>query len=292
MVACVVLNWNGWEDTLACLRTLVVQSVQDLQVLIVDNGSTDGSQQKIAAFLQEQRGPVAFTLMETGANLGFGKGSNVGIREALRRGAEFVWLLNNDTECAPDTLEKLLHKARNEAQAGIVGTVLLYHHDPSQVQAWGGGHVSRWLGTASHFVQNASLGTDSYLTFASALIRAEVFDGVGLLYEGAFMYYEDSDFCLRLQETAWTLAVAENTAVLHKESASTDGPRNPLMETAIAVSGLQFLKRHSPLPAFSMPIFIAIKLGNRARRAEWKACKAVWQAVLEYRRNPVLRLGL
>jgi GT2 family glycosyltransferase len=289
MVYCVVLNWNRWQDTLACLHTLASQTVQDLQVLIVDNGSTDGSQEKIGAFTQAQSGPVGFRLIETGENLGFGKGSNVGIREALRCGAEFVWLLNNDTECPPDSLEKLFRVARQQPEAGIIGTVLLYHHDPSQVQAWGGGQVFRWFGTASHFVTKTPLKRDTYITFASALIRSEVFESIGLLYEGAFMYYEDSDFCLRLQETKWHLAIAEDTAILHKESASTDGVRNPFMEKTIAVSGMHFLKRHAPLPLLSMFAFLAIKLVNRARRGEWAALRAVLQGWSEYRRHPVPR---
>lgn len=283
MVGCVVLNWNGWQDTIACLQSLASQTAQPLHVFVVDNGSTDDSVQRIADFLQTATGPTAFHLLPHGVNGGFAVGSNVGIRAALQMGCDFVWLLNNDTVAPPDTLSRLLEKAHAQPYAGIVGSVLLYHHDPSQVQAWGGGRVSRWTGTATHFHAPVPVEQLDYVTFASALIRSDVFREVGLLYEGGFMYYEDADFCLRLRPTRWTLTVAEDTRVLHKESASTEQRRDPFMEKTIAVSGMQFLRRHSRLPFLSIPVFILLKLGNRARLGEWAAFRAVLRGFNEIR---------
>ena len=287
MVVCVVVNWNGWRDTIACLRTLTQQTAP-LEVIVVDNGSTNESVAEIRAFAaQAAGGPVPVTLVEHPENVGFARGVNIGIRIAMERGAEFVWLLNNDTECPLDTLNKLLRVANEKPDTGIVGTVLYYHHDPSQVQAWSGGRVNLWLGTSVHYYSPAAQAHGSYTTFASALIRTAVLRETGLLYEGYFMYYDDSDLCLRMERTRWKIAVAEDTAVLHKESASTDGPRNPFMEKTIAVSGMRFLRRHAPLPLLSLPLFVGIKLANRARRGEWSACRAVLAAVLEYRNTPM-----
>ncbi len=286
MVACVVVNWNGWSDTLACLRTLVHQTWHPLHVFVVDNGSSNDSVARLGAFFEEAKaGPTRFTLLQSEENVGFSSGANIGIREALGQGAQFVWLLNNDTECPPDTLEKLMRAAAHDGGAGIVGTVLYYHDNPARVQAWSGGYIERWLGTATHYYKPVRQARGSYTTFASALIRAEVLQEVGLLFEGFFMYYDDSDFCLRMEKTHWTIAVAGDTAVLHKESASTEGPRHPFMEKTIAVSGMKFLQRHSPLPWLSIPVFVLLKLANRARRAEWAACQAVLKAYAEYRRG-------
>ncbi len=99
------------------------------------------------------------------------------------------------------------------------------------------------------------------------------------------MYYDDSDFCLRVARTEWKLAVAADTAVLHKESASTDGTRNPFMEKTIAVSGMGFLSRHALLPWLSILLFLLLKLGNRARRAEWDAFRAVLSGAKDYLRR-------
>ena len=285
MTGCVVLNWNGWQDTLACLRSLAEQTAQPLHVCVVDNGSTNDSVERIRAFLGEVSSATVFTLIENGANTGFAKGSNTGIHEALRLGCDFVWLLNNDTVCPPDTLQKLLQVARTQPDSGVIGAVLLYYDDPAKVQAWGGGKVSRWSGTATHFVAPTPVGPGEYVTFASALIRCEVFHAIGLLYEGGFMYYEDADFCLRMEKTRWKRYIAADTAVLHKESASTLDPRDPFMEKTITVSGLKFLRRHSLFPLLSMPLFLLLKLGNRARLGAWSAFRAVLAGLREYRRQ-------
>src|ERR1700712_3893388 len=152
MVVCVVVNWNGWADTLACVRSLSTQSWQPLQVIVVDNGSTDDSVARIESFIADSHGSaVQMSLLQSSTNVGYSSGANLGIREALKRGAEFVWLLNNDTECPPDTLEKLVRTAGQQPDAGIIGTVLYYHSNPAQVQAWGGGRIRRWSGVAAHF---------------------------------------------------------------------------------------------------------------------------------------------
>lgn len=283
MVWCVVLNWNGWRDTLACLRTLTCQTCQPLHVIVVDNGSTDESLVQLGLWMDEQTAcSTTFSLLPSPSNVGFARGANLGIQQALEAGAEFVWLLNNDTECPPDTLARLVASAQHGANTGVVGTVLYYHADTARVQAWGGGRINRWTGTATHYLRPTKLGNDSYLTFASVLIRAAVLQQVGLLHEGYFMYYDDSDFCLRVTGTEWKIIVAIGTAVLHKESASTEGPRDPFMEKTIAVSGLRFLARHSPVPWLSIPIFLMLKLGNRARRGEWAAFRAVWSGFQDF----------
>ncbi|AFL86561.1 putative glycosyltransferase [Terriglobus roseus DSM 18391] len=288
MVACVIVNWNGWRDTIACLRTLKEQTAP-LEVIVVDNGSTNDSVAQIKAFLAATpAGSVPITLVEHPENVGFGRGTNIGIRIAKERGAEFAWLLNNDTECPPDTLAKLLRVANEKPDTGIVGTVLYYHHDPSQVQAWSGGRISRWLGTSLHYTSPQPQVPGSYTTFASALVRMQVLDEIGMIYEGFFMYYEDSELCMRMEHTPWKIAVAADTKVLHKEGASTGEARNPFMEKTIAVSGMLFLRMHSPMFIVSLPLFLAIKLLNRARRGEWAAFRAVLRAVAEFQSTPMV----
>ena len=286
MVACVVLNWNGWQDTVACLRTLQTQTWQPLHVIVVDNGSTNESVSKIWDFIETASGPTVFQLIEQGENGGFARGTNVGIREALRQGAKSVWLLNNDTECPPDTLAKLMRVAEARPDAGMVGTVLYYQHDPARVQAWGGGVVSRWSGMTRHDRSSWSARPGAFLTFASALVRSAVFADVGLLYEGSFLYYEDADFGLRLRKTPWTMAVAEDTAVLHREGGSADR-RGAFVETEAARSGVLFLRRHSPLPWFSTWVYAALKVLNRLRRRETDTAWRVIQAIRETRRIPL-----
>lgn len=281
-VVCVVVNWNNWQDTAECLRSLQEQSYPDLHVIVVDNGSTNDSVAQLRA-----KYPWA-TMIENGYNAGFPKACNVGVKLALKMNAGFLWLLNNDTTSPSDTAAKLVNKAVEDPQAGIIGSVLYYMHDPTRVQAWGGGHVNLWTGYNRHFREPETFDAESYVTFASALIRREVYEDLGGLYEGAFMYFEDSDFGMRAQQAGWKLRVAEDTAILHKEGASFKVKRNPMIERIVTMAGLSFLARHSPVPPISMTLFLSSKIMKRLLICEWAALAAVLKGASDwYRKKPI-----
>jgi GT2 family glycosyltransferase len=281
LVCCVIVNWNGWQDTLDCLASLREQDYGNLQIVVVDNGSTDDSVKRIRSAFPEAR------LIETGKNLGFSRGCNVGLRAALAGDTEFVWLLNNDTVCPPDTVRKLVRRAIASPEAGLVGTVLFYAHDPTKVQAWGGGKIRPWIAYSTHFVVPTEFGPNCYTTFASVLARREMLEEVGLLYEGFFMYCDDGDLCLRMQKTRWKIVMAEDTAVLHKEGASTTTAQKPFIAKVTTVSCLRFIRRNSKLALIGMPVYVILRLGNRIARREWKGFKAVCEGVIEFVREPM-----
>jgi GT2 family glycosyltransferase len=274
-VSCVLVNWNGWQDTIECLHSLSRQRHPNLHVIVVDNGSTNDS----ASRIREAHPWV--TLVETGSNLGFPGGCNVGTRLGLQHGAEYIWLLNNDTVAPDDTLCKLLREAEANPRAGAIGAVLYYMHDPKQVQAWGGGRLNLWTGFVSHFTRPTSLEGNTYLTGACILIPRRVCDEVGLLYEGFFMYCDDSDFGLRLRRAGYEIAIAKDTAVLHKEGASSPS-RSPLIDCFATTSGMRLLKRHAPIPQISIAAFLLLRFANRILRAEWKNLAGVWRGVRVY----------
>jgi GT2 family glycosyltransferase len=280
-VCCVIVNWNGWRDTLDCLGSLREQSYESLEIIVVGNGSSNDSVERIRRSFPEVR------VIETGKNLGFSTGCNVGIRAGLGEGADFVWLLNNDTLCPPDTLDKLVYRAAGSPEAGLVGTVLMYAHDPAKVQAWGGGRVLPLIGFATHFTRPVAFGRNCYTTFASVLCRSEVFREIGLLYEGFFMYCDDSDFCLRMQKTRWKIVMAEDTMVLHKEGASRTTSEKPFMTKVVTVSTLRLIRRQSRWAFIGMPAFLVLRLGKRIVRGEWKGAKAVCEGVMEFVREPM-----
>ena len=118
LVSIILLNWHGWRDTIACLDSLVSQDYNDYRVLVVDNGSTDDSVARIRAAHPE------IPIMETGRNLGFSGGCNVGVRRALEDGADYVWLLNNDTTVDPQALSAMVAVAEADPRVGAVGSVL------------------------------------------------------------------------------------------------------------------------------------------------------------------------
>lgn len=261
-VACIVLNWNGWEDTIACLTAVEALDYDNMFVIVVDNGSTDQSVTR----LQEAYPEIA--LLRADRNLGFGGGVNVGIHSALQQGAEFVWLLNNDTQPAPASLAKLVEKALSRPRLGAIGSVLMHMNAATKVQAWGGGRVNCWLGTATQAKMAHADGWFHYLTAASLLLRAEALESVGLFDDGFFMYWEDTDLSFRLREAGWGLGVAADSVVLHKVGASSGGDQRKVDRHSTA-SGIRFLRKHARFVWISVPLYLASRIANRILRGQF-----------------------
>ena len=275
-VTCIILNWNGWEDTIKCLAALEECTYPNLTVLVVDNGSTNDSVTRIRDAYPQ------ILLLEAGGNLGFAGGNNVGIRHALRQGAEYLWLLNNDTEAAPDALSALVAKALTNRKIGAAASICYYADSPSTVQAWAGARVNLWIGYGHittvprpdewfHSVYGASM------LIASAALRE-----VGLLDEGFFHYWEESEFSLRLLKNGWLLAAAPDSRVLHKVGGST-AKKSPVLDRYFTTSGLRILRLHSPAPGVAIFLFLMARFARRLLRFEFSRCGNVWQGLQDYR---------
>jgi GT2 family glycosyltransferase len=277
-VACVVLNWNGWQDTLVCLAALARTQYPNLTVIAVDNGSTNDSVGRIrAAFPQ-------IPLVETGKNLGFAGGVNAGIRCALEQAAQYVWLLNNDAQPRPDALAALVGKATSDPRFGAVGSVLLYAEDSTNVQAWGGGRVNCWTGKPFHATAPMEDSWFDYITAASILLSRRALEEIGLLDESFFLYYEDTDLSFRLRKRGWKLGVAANSTVLHKENASSGKNRRQVDRFSTA-SGIRFLRKHAPVAWLSVPLFVALRIGKRLVRGRWRQTGDIIGGVRDYLRS-------
>lgn len=278
-VTCIVLNWNGWKDTVKCLAALQRCTHPQLTIIVVDNGSTDGSASRIRLQF-----PGIF-LLETEKNLGFAAGNNVGIRYALDHGAEFIWLLNNDTEPAPEALSALLTKALTDDRIGAVASICYYADAPSTVQVWAGCRVNLWLGSARNATEPHNDEWFDALYGASLLIRRAALEEVGLLDPGFFFYWEETEFCLRLREHSWRLAAAPDSSVLHKTGASV-GTNMSMRDRYSTASALRILRLHSTLPALAISLFLALRFGHRLLRGEFSRCSGVWEGVRDYRTTP------
>lgn len=252
-VAIIVLNWNGWRDTLECLASVRALDYPNFEVILVDNGSTDESVSRLQAANPE------ITLIEAEENRGFSGGNNLGIRYAMDQGARFVWLLNNDTRPDSGALSTLVDVAAADPNVAAVGSVLYSLENPDRVQAWGGGWVSLWWGVAGHHRSAVRLDDLHYLTGASLLLRCDALAEVGLLDEAFFLYWEDTDLSFRLRHAGWKLAVAPRSRVLHRQSASTAG-NYALYQARYETAAAQFFRRHARVP------IIPILVGPMMRR--------------------------
>jgi GT2 family glycosyltransferase len=275
-VACIILNWNGWQDTIECLDALEECTYPHLTVILVDNGSTDDSVAKIRAAHPD------IVLLESGENLGFAGGNNIGIRYALAHGAEYLWLLNNDTKPAPHALSALVAKALTDRGIGAVASICYYADAPSTVQAWAGGRVNLWIGYSR--LSTVPRGDDWFhsLNGTSMLIACTAIEDAGLLDEGFFLYWEDAEFCLRLRKKGWRIAGAADSRVLHKVNASTGG-NALILDRYHTASGLRILRLHSLAPHLAGVLFLTVRFARRLLRLQFSRCRSIWEGIQDYR---------
>jgi len=269
----ILLNWNSAADTLRCLRAVAGLRGEQAQVMVVDNGSEPADLERLRSGIA--RWGLAVELVETGENLGFGGGCNVGMRLALERGAKFVWLLNNDAVPHPDALQAMLRVMERDAQVGAVGSVIYDLERPERVQTWGGGRVWRWAGVARHHRRPVATGRIDYLTAASILLRREALERTGLFDDDTFfMYWEDVDLCFRLRMQGWKLAVAGDAMIWHQRSSSL-GHANPLKDYYVTASSRQFLRRYAPGPRLAMTLGALGRIARRLLRGRWRNVRAI-----------------
>jgi GT2 family glycosyltransferase len=210
---------------------------------VVDNDSTDGSTAAIAA-----RFPDVEQLLNK-CNLGFAAGANVGIRHALAQGADFVFLANNDTLLAPDALDVLVGAAL-ESDAGLVAPKILYVDEPDVIWSVGGRRSRLTLeitgcrrGQRDTLLDAAPFEVD-FVTACGILIRCECFKDVGPFDERFFMYYEDSDYCLRARSAEYRVLVVPRARMWHRVAASIGGSDSPTERYHMALSSVHFFKKH------------------------------------------------
>lgn len=221
-ISVIILNWNGKRDTLACLESL--QHCSPVDVTVVDNGSTDGSVAAICAQFPSVR------MLENGQNLGFAEGNNVGIRDALNRGANFIFLLNNDTVVSPTLFDAFLNALESYPSAGIFGAKIYLFDDKARLDHLGG--IWNSQSATFDYIGHRALETElrlntseelDYVCGAAMMIRKEVFASIGLLEPRYFLIWEESDFCMRAKKAGFAIRTCLEAKIWHKVSASFTG---------------------------------------------------------------------
>lgn len=272
LVYVIVLNWNGWKDTIECLSSLRHSDYPNYEIVVVDNNSEDDSVVRI----REAHPQVPIIQAED--NLGFAGGNNLGIRYALSKGAEFVWLLNNDTKVMKNTLSSMVELAMRNPDVGVVGSAIYEMDPPNKLQAWGGGRVDMFLGRARKCRKGSN---PDYITGASMLIRRQLLEEVGLLDERFFMYWEDTDFCFRARKRGWKIAVEPSSVVFHKESASI-GKKSDTLFSLYTESSLYFFDKHSPYPLITKANSMLFRLIKRLVKMEISKIKPMIRGLQKY----------
>ena len=266
-VACVLVNWNNWQDTSACIAALALQDYPALRVIVVDNGFHErlpraapcrpslGSPSSITAATPDSPKPAT---------------SAPAILRAAD--ADFIWLLNNDT-VAPSR-----HRPRSSSsklksytsRQASVGAVLFYAHDATRIQAWGGGRISRWTAYNTHYTAPSSFGEgflhhlrqrphppqDLRSTQRPIRRRLHVLRGRGLLPP-------------RPTRPAGNSPSLPTLPILHKEGRAACRRAIFSATASSTLSGLTFLRRHAPIPAIACVLFLGSRVARRILHRDW-----------------------
>jgi len=292
-IAIIILNWQTWKATLACLQSLTqLKTTAVVSVIVCDNGSENQSFVYIADWLVqhftenqfkihsqpvlEQEDQYQCVLIQTGHNLGFAGGMNVGVRYALaQQRFDYIWLLNNDTQVEMEALDALHHYAAQQQQLGLIGSTVLEAAQPNIVQCAGGCRYYPWVtvfknvyaGYTRQQLKQLPTPKLDYIYGASLFIPVSVIEKVGLLNETYFLFYEELDYCQRLKKAGYHIGWCRDSIIYHQGSASI-GPVKQNIRTKLQKANyyenLSTLKYTANFYPWRLPIVMGLRFGLKA----------------------------
>lgn len=246
-VAIIIVNWNGYTDTIECLTSLESITYPNYEIIVVDNGSTNNSVAEIKKHFPTQ------LVLETKENIGFAGGNNVGIRYALEHGADQILLLNNDTIVEKNFLDSLVDYSSSNELVGVVGPLIYYFKEKEKLW-WQGGDFDFWFNFRDwNFskIQDEPYES-SFISGCALLIKKEVIEKVGLLDERFFLYYEDADWCYRALKEDYKCFIIPESKIWHKVSSSSGSSLKPENQYYFIRNKLLFAYKNLSLLRFSL----------------------------------------
>jgi GT2 family glycosyltransferase len=285
-VAIILVNWNGYAYTKACLASLEKVTGPALQVILVDNGSQNSEGEQLKAQFPQVH------LIANQDNLGFAGGNNVGIRYALEQGFEQVLLLNNDTTVAPSFLKEL-QTCLDQPGQGVAQPLILFAHDPQTIWSAGGKWNSLFgraitLGDRAPFDKyKVPSKTLDWATGCCMLVSRAAILEAGLLYEPYFAYFEDVEWSLRIRKAGFTIGLAEHAIIYHEAGAASkkqhaEGILSPRVFYFNVRNQLFLLRQHSILLGYPYHLLRFLSWGAYFLiRGRFQKLSAVFQGIRE-----------
>lgn len=311
----IIVNWNGWRDTIECLESLQRITYSGCSVVLCDNGSDNESvahfrnwaNQKGVTYAEYQREEAEaggqadadpwLVLIRNGENLGFAGGNNVGLRYALARNdLSYAWLLNNDTVVEPEALSHMVKRMELLPSAGMCGSTICYYHEPQRIQALGGGYYCRWIGLPWHYGRFTNQGKPrnsskaeawmNYVEGASMLVSKQFLKEIGLMCEDYFLYFEEADWAVRAKDK-FRLLYSSESVVYHKVGGSIGTRSNPAKKSYTCDyfnirNRIVFTLRYFPLALPSIYLVILGELLLRLVLGKWDRVVMILRLLFDY----------
>ncbi|HUM67669.1 MAG TPA: glycosyltransferase family 2 protein [Chloroflexota bacterium] len=286
LIVTVILNTNRRDDTLACLESLAQSDYPHLQTIVLDNHSTDGSVEAIqTAFPQ-------VTIIPLTENLGSAGNNNVGIRTAVAQGADWVFVLNEDTILAPDCLTQMVAVGESDPQIGICGPMVYHHDEPDVIQSAGGVfgrywesiHLAQNEPDQGQFVQPHAVG---WISGCGILVRRAAIEQVGMIDERYFYYWEETEWCLRAGKSGWRVMHVPQAMMWHKSVQRDYHPKPSVTYYGTRNRLLTIAKHRAPLTVWVFTWLQLLRtLTSWTVKPKWRSKRdhrdAMWRGMVDF----------
>jgi len=289
LVIPIILNTNRRDDTLECLRSLAEQSYKNQRPIVLDNHSTDGS---VEAILAEFPDVEIVPIVE---NLGYAGNNNVGIQVALDQGADWIFVLNEDTVMAPDCLEELIRVGEENIEIGILGPLVYHHDEPEIIQTAGGMLTKFWDGF--HLAENEPDQGQflephhvDWISGCAIMFRRAAIEEAGMLDPRFFYYWEETEWCIRTGKAGWKKIHVPSAKLWHKGVQRNYQPKPSLLYYDTRNHLLVLYKHRAPLAAKVYTWFQILRtLTSWSIRPKWRSKRehrnAVWRGLVDFQRK-------
>lgn len=286
VVFSIILNMNRREDTLKCLSSLAQSTYQNKRTLVLDVNSNDGIADGIRADYPE------VMMIELQTNQGYAGNNNIGIEYAIANGADWIYILNEDTIQSVDCIARLVEVGESDSKIGILGPMVYHADEPGVIQS-AGGKMDRNFRTR-HIGQNESdLGQYSqvhpveWISGCGMLVRRSMIEQIGLLDVRYFLYNEEVEWCIRAREAGWKIMHVPQAKLWHKGVQRNYRPNPSVTYYSTRNQLLTLLIHHASLKAWFVNGFGLMRtLVSWTVRPEWRDKRehrnAMWHGIVDF----------
>jgi GT2 family glycosyltransferase len=282
----IILNFNRRDDTLACLASLKKSTYTNYENIVLDVRSSDGSKEAISSAFPEVQ------IIDIVENRGYAGNNNVGIEAALDRGADWIFVLNEDTLLAPDCLAHLVEVGESDPAIGIVGPMVYHYDEPNTIQSAGGLLGPYW--TSIHLAKdepdNGQFSTPhdvDWISGCGIMLRRAVIEQVGMLDERFFYYWEETEWCIRTGKAGWRIVHVPQAKLWHKgvQRDYRPGPNVTYFSTRNHLFMMK--KHHAPIAVWIFTwLQISRTLVSWTIKPKWRSKRehrnAMWRGMIDF----------
>ena len=285
-VVSVILNTNRREDTLECLESLARSSYPRQKAIVLDNASIDGSVEAVRAAFPDVQ------IVELPSNLGYAGNNNTGIEAAMAAGADWVFVLNEDTVLAPDCLARLVEAGGSDGTIGIVGPMVYHHDEPNVIQSAGGKLTRYW--DSFHLAQNtldegqfSQPHAVDWISGCAILVRRSVIEEIGMIDVRYFYFWEETEWCLRAKSAGWQIVHVPQARLWHKGVQRDYHPKPSVTYYATRNRLLTLAKHHAPVSVRLVAWLQIIRtLASWTIKPKWRGMRdhrwAMWRGATDF----------